>query len=305
MYLLAEALPFIRRWRLLRRPPLNRDQVVLLMTALNFMLLGLDTYLAHSISGTIRPGEWIPIIFGPIAGVLLLLAGLIAFRRRQAANLIASLVCLTSIAVGVLGSYYHLHRAILTSAPAGQQITALILVYAPPLLGPLTFALVGLLGISAAWEEDPVDSGILRLFGNLRLQMPLPKTRAYFLLIALFILATVLSSVLDHARTNFENPWLWLPTAIGAFATFITLAMGAYVRVDRGDLLTYLAAMGLMVLVGLIGAVLHVLHDLTGQGALLVERAIRGAPLMAPLLFANMGALGVLILLHPTPEKES
>ena len=48
------------------------------MTAMNLILLGLDTYLAHSISGTIRPGEWIPIIFGPVAGVLLLVAGLIA-----------------------------------------------------------------------------------------------------------------------------------------------------------------------------------------------------------------------------------
>jgi hypothetical protein len=305
MYLLAEALPFIRRWRLLRRPPLNRDQVVLLMTSLNLILLGLDTYLAHSISGTIRMGEWIPIIFGPAAGILLLLAGLIAMRNRPAANITASIVCLSSAAVGLLGSYYHLHRAILTTAPVGQQITALVLVYAPPLLGPLTFALVGILGISAAWEEDPVDSGVLRLFGRLRLQMPLPKTRAYFLLTALFILATVLSSILDHARTNFVNPWLWLPTVVGIFATFITVAMGAYAYVNRGDILTYLVTMGLMILVGLIGAVLHVLHDLTGQGVLLTERAIRGAPLMAPLLFANMGALGLLILLHPKPEQET
>ena len=80
--------------------------------------------------------------------------------------------------------------------------------------------------------------------------------------------------------------------------------MGAYVRVDRGDLFTYLVAMGLMVLVGLIGAVLHVLHDLTGHGVLLVERAIRGAPLMAPLLFANMGVLGVMLLLHPKPNQD-
>ena len=128
--------------------------------------------------------------FRPHRRWLLLVAGLIALRQRQTANILASLVFLASMAVGILGSYYHLHRAILTTAPAGQQITALVLVYAPPLLGPLTFALVGLLGISAAWEEDPVDSGILRLFGPLRVQMPLPKTRAYFLLVALFILAT-------------------------------------------------------------------------------------------------------------------
>jgi len=299
MYLLAEAFPFVRRFRL----PINRDQVILLMTALNEILLGVDTYMAHSIGGTIRSGEWVPIIFGPIAGVLLLMAGLIAMRKRQLANIIASLAMLASIAVGILGSYYHLHRAILVNAPAGQQFTALVMVYAPPLLGPLTFALVGILGISAAWEEDPTDSGRLRLFGNLRVQMPLSKTRAYFLLTALFILATLLSSVLDHARTNFANPWLWLPTAVGAFATFVTLALGAYSRLERGDLWTFIAGMGLMILVGLVGAVLHVERDLTGQGQLLLERAIHGAPLMAPLLYANMGALGLMLLLDPSPEK--
>lgn len=299
MYLLAEAFPFVRRFRL----PINRDQVILLMTALNEILLGVDTYMAHSIGGTIRSGEWVPIIFGPIAGVLLLMAGLIAMRKRQLANIIASLAMLASIAVGILGSYYHLHRAILANAPAGQQFTALVMVYAPPLLGPLTFALVGILGISAAWEEDPTDSGRLRLFGNLRVQMPLSKTRAYFLLTALFILATLMSSVLDHARTNFANPWLWLPTAVGAFATFVTLAMGAYAHLQRGDLWTFIAGMGLMILVGLVGAVLHIERDLTGQGQLLLERAIHGAPLMAPLLYANMGALGLMLLLDPSPEK--
>lgn len=295
MYLLAEAFPFVRRYRL----PVNRDQVVLLMAALNEILLGVDTYLAHSIGGTIRAGEWIPIIFGPVAGILLLVGGLIAMRKRLAANIIASMAMLGSIAVGMLGSYYHLHRAILSSAPAGQQVTALVLIYAPPLLGPLTFALVGILGISAAWIEEPADSGLLRLFGSLRVQMPLSKTRAYFLLVALFILATLLSSVLDHARTNFVNRWLWFPTVVGAFATFVTLAMGAYQKLERGDLFTFAAAMGLMVVVGLVGAALHIERDLTGQGALLVERVIHGAPLMAPLLYANMGALGIVVLLDP------
>lgn len=300
MYWLAEAFPFVRRFRL----PINRDQVILLMTALNEILLGVDTYLAHSISGTIRVGEWIPIIFGPVAGVILLVAGLIAMRKRQLANILASLAMLASIVVGFLGSYYHLRRAIITGAPAGQEFPALVMVYAPPLLGPLTFALIGLLGISAAWEESPTDSGKLRLFGNLRVQMPLSKTRAYFLLVALFVLATVLSSVLDHARTNFINPWLWIPTVVGAFATFVTLAMGAYDRLERGDVIVFVAAMGLMVVTGLIGAVLHVERDLIGQGRLLVERIINGAPLMAPLLFANMGALGVMLLLDPEPAKK-
>jgi hypothetical protein len=299
MKLLVEVFPFARRLRI----PLNRDQVVLLMAAFNEIMLGVDTYLAHSISSTIRVGEWIPIIFGPVAGMCLLLAGLIAQRRRPLANLVASLVFLSSVAVGILGSYYHLHRAILTSAPAGQQISTLVLVFAPPLLGPLTFALIGLLGLSAAWEEEPVESGRLRLLGKLRIHMPLPKTRAYFLMVAIFILTTLLSSVLDHARTNFTNPWLWLPTIIGAFATFVTFGMGAFDRLNKSDYQAYVLAMGLMILVGVTGGVLHVLRDLTGQGTLLTERFINGAPFLAPLLYANMGLLGLIVLLDPQVEQ--
>jgi hypothetical protein len=274
------------------------------MAAFNEIMLGVDTYLAHSVSSPIRVGEWIPILFGPSAGLLLLIAGLIALRKRPLANLIASLVFLASMAVGLLGSYYHLHRAILVDAPAGQQITALVLVYAPPLLGPLTFALVAVLGLSAAWQEDPLDSGMLRLIGNIRLRMPLSKTRAYFLMTSLFILVTVVSSVLDHARTNFVNPWLWLPTFTGVFATIVAFCMGAFERLDRSDLRTYVGAMLILLLVGMLGAVLHVLRDLPGQGTALTERFLYGAPLLAPLLFANMGLLGLLVLLNPKAKSK-
>ena len=29
----------------------------------------------------------------------------------------------------------------------------------------------------------------------------------------------LLSSTLDHARTGFTNPWLWIPLAAGVFGT--------------------------------------------------------------------------------------
>jgi len=287
------------------RLPVDRDQAMLLLTAFMLVMLGVDTYLAHSISGTIRTGEWIPILFGPAAGALLGLAGLVALRKRMAANIAATVVFLASVAVGVLGSYYHLVRAVVSAAPAGQQLTAAILLYAPPILGPLTFALVAVLGLSAAWQEEEVDSGRLRLFGGLRLKMPLSKTRAYFLLVALFNLATLISSVIDHARTNFENPWLWLPTIAGAFATLVSLFIALAEKPGRGDLAVFVAAMLLMMAVGAVGAVLHVLTNRTGQGAVIIERMIRGAPVLAPLLFANMGLLGLIVLLDPRNPKDS
>ena len=165
------------------------------------------------------------------------------------------------------------------------------------------FALVGLWGISAAWVEDPPDSGRLRMyFRGWHLPMPLSKTRAYYLMVGLGVLVTTISSVLDHARTGFENNYLWIPTVVGVFATLIAVGLGAVERPNRADLTIYLIAMLLLILTGLIGAVLHVQDNLTSRGTFVLERFIRGAPFLAPLLFANMGALGLIVMLDPRSE---
>ncbi len=295
MYHLATVFPVIKRIRI----PITRDQAMLLMLASNELLLGLETYLAHSISGTIKPYEWIPIIFGPVAGILLILAGVLAIRKRTLAALVASLIYLASIVVGLLGAYFHLVRAILPFAPLREIVSVPLFVWAPPILGPLTFALVGLMGISAVWLEQPTDSGNLSLLGGRKLQLPFSKTSAFFFMVALGTLATVISSVLDHARTNFENPWLWLPTGVGVFATVVALVLGILATPRRNDLLTYVVAMVLLVLVGVLGVFLHVLRNLAMENAIVLERFIRGAPFLAPMLFSDMGTLGLLILLDP------
>jgi hypothetical protein len=299
MYHLATIFPKIERIRI----PVTRDQAMLLMLALNEFLLGLETYLAHSISGTIMPKEWIPIIFGPVAGLLLVAVGLLSTRKRALANGIGTLIYFASIAVGLLGISFHLMRAVLPYAPVGERISIVLFVWAPPILAPLTFALVGLMGISAIWTEQPVDSGRMNLLAGRKLSLPFSKTRAFFFMVGLGILATVISSVLDHARTNFENPWLWLPTAIGVFGTFVTILLGILDSPRRGDLLTYLTAMLLLLAVGMIGVVLHILRNLGLDHVIVVERFIRGAPFLAPMLFSDMGALGLLILLDPREKS--
>jgi len=281
------------------RFPLSRDQLMLLMSAVNEFFLAVDIYLAHSISGTITRNEWIPIIFGPIASALLLLAGLLALHRRGLATVIANVVLLASICVGLLGAYFHFLRAILPTAPLGQRVSLDLIVWAPPILGPLTFCLVGLLGISAVWIEEPPDSGILRLIGGVHLRLPYSKTRAYCFLVGLGSLATLISSVLDHARTHFTNPWLWIPTSVGAFGTVVGVGLGLMDRPTRADVWTFVGGMMAMLLVGLAGAYFHIESNLTSQGTIVGERFVRGAPFLAPLLFCNMGTLGLLALLPP------
>jgi len=77
------------------------------------------------------------------------------------------------------------------------------------------------------------------------------------------------------------------------------VTLGALDHPSRTDLITHIAAMGLLIVVGLTGFVLHVDLNLIGSGAIVLERFIRGAPFMAPLLFANMGMLGLIALLDP------
>ena len=300
MYYLAEAFPVVRRFRI----PLSRDQSMLLTLAFNELLLGVETYVAHLISGTIVPYEWIPIIFGPVAAVLLMLAGFLAQRNRPLATIIANLVFIISIIVGLLGAYFHAVRAIRPYAAPGERVSVSLLVWAPPVLGPLTFALVGILGISASWIEDPPDSGTLLFWRGRRLSLPYSKTRAYFFLVGMGSLATVISSVLDHARTDFSNPWLWVPTAIGVFATTVAIVLGALDKPIRADILTYFVAMLLMILVGVVGFILHIGEDLTVSGDIVLERFLRGAPPLAPMLFADIGLLGLIAMLDPVEQQE-
>jgi hypothetical protein len=272
---------------------------MLLMIALNELLLGLDTYLAHQVNGTITTYEWIPIIFGPSAGVILLIGGLIALRKRMAANLIGTFVFLCSITIGMLGSYFHWTRTILPGAPAGEQIQIPLIILAPPLLGPITFALVGILGLTAAWQEETADGGTLVLAGGLRLHMPYSKTRAYFFLVGIGASITTLSSMIDHAYSGFQNPFTWIPTTVGLFSTAVFIQLGFIQQPTREDLATYTAAVALLLLTGLVGAGLHINQNLTSLGGIVGERFIRGAPIMAPMLFANMGMLALIVLLEP------
>jgi hypothetical protein len=79
----------------------------------------------------------------------------------------------------------------------------------------------------------------------------------------------------------------------------VALVLGMVDTPHRSDLLTYVMAMLLLVLVGVIGVVLHIQRNLVMENAIVVERFLRGAPFLAPMLFSDMGTLGLVILLDP------
>jgi len=258
----------------------SRDEAYLLFIILNELILGVETTLAHISSGTIKPAEWTPILFGPISGVVLI-AAFVANRKGKRWGRGATIAALTgSIIVGVLGTYFHLTRTIRPFAAAGTRITLDTVVWGLPLLAPPAFALVGILGF-VTLSARPVEQ----------------KTRDYILLSTLGILIAAVSGVIDHLRTGFTNPWLWIPTVVGVFATVVALTLAFVKTRSRGELTTYAVTMLIMMVTGPLGLVLHFIHDLGVGNTIVVERLLRQAPLLAPMVFANYGLMGLLALM--------
>jgi hypothetical protein len=302
MYYLAILFPRLLEGKAL---PFTRDQVMMWMIVINEFFLGVDHFLAHMISGGIWRQELYPIIAGPVTGVFLVIAILMERKNKIASSVTATIPLFLTILMGLYGWFLHISRTFIEGAPSGEKVTIDTLVWAVPIIAPLTASFIGVLGISAVWQEEPADSGLLVLSGRTRLQLPFSKTRAYFFLVALGILACLISSVLDHARTHFENPWLWFPYVGGLFAVMAAVLLGVINNPSKGDLTIYAIAMFILIIIGLIGSILHIHSVLSGSGGHIVpERFINGAPILAPALFADMGMLGLVALLDPMERDD-
>ena len=74
-------------------------------------------------------------------------------------------------------------------------------------------------------------------------------------------------------------------------------------RFDRRFLWLCLALMGVQLVVGVLGFVLHILADLRGVSESLWNNLIFGAPIFAPLLFANLAILASIGLWEALDEE--
>ena len=260
---------------------ISRDEVYQLFVILNELLLGVEATLAHISNGTLRPYEWIPILFGPSAAIGLI-AGYVGRRKGAAwATTLMRVILVGSILVGSVGTYFHLARSLRPFAPAGARVTLGLIVWGVPLLAPASFALVGILGLVTLSGLRPESR----------------KSSLYLLLSSLGVAIAAVSSVVDHVRGGFASPWLWIPTLAGIFGVVVTFFVGTLSTRSRGDLMTYTFSMLVLLVIGPLGLALHMLHDLGAGHAIVFERFLREAPILAPMAFANMGLMGLIALL--------
>ncbi len=288
-------------WRALS----SRDGLFLLVGAVTMLFLALDTYVSHLAGGVVRGAEWVPVLFGVPAGVILLAAGLVSVRSRKIAVPVAALVYLGSVAVGVAGAYFHWVRLVVPSLPWIPALTGKPFLWVPPLLAPLAFALVGLLGLSALAEETPEGSGRVHILPGRTLTLPLSKQRAYLLLVTLGIVLAVVSSTLDHAHEGFRFSWMWLAAVAGVFAAVAVLLYAVEDAPGKEDRASAISALLVLAVAGIVGEWMHLSADYAlGQGHLVLEKFIRGAPILAPLLYAYMAILGLIATLTSAPAEE-
>jgi hypothetical protein len=238
--------------------------------AANIAFLGVDIALAHAENAFRRPAEWAPIAFSAVATLLLI--PMITGRGGRSWRAIERVVAAGAILVGVAGMFFHLQSGFF------QKQTIHDLVYSAPFVAPLAYVGVGLLLLLL--RSEPA--------GSLAIAW-------WLVLLALGgFVGNLGLSLLDHAQNGFFHWTEWIPVVAAAFGSSFLFMV--WMRPTPSLLSVTWPVLALEAIVGLVGFVLHAVSDLQRPAAGVIDRFVFGAPAFAPLLFADLAALGAIAL---------
>lgn len=267
--------------------PIERDRLMLLMVAMNMGSTGLDVYLAHSIGTVQNAFMHIPILYAPLGVTTAALLGL-SPRRPPLLVWAHIAVMLMGITVGIVGFAFHLRTVML---PSGEFIWG-GLIFSAPVLAALAFSGISGLGICAAIEE--VSPGRYLLPGLLEVSVGLTKRQLYFQFIGFGVTAATISAAIEHAQEGYLSWTMWLPVAAGGLCAGALIGHSLRREPPLGELLAVAGAALLAVPLGILGFAFHASFDAAATGTISLERMVHGAPLFAPLLFADLGMLALI-----------
>jgi hypothetical protein len=236
----------------------------------NLGFLALDVWIAHSVNHFEREPEWLPFYFSLAAPVVLLAAAMLWRPLPRVARSLGFLAGWTSTIIGVAGMVFHLQSHFF------EQETIRNLVYTAPFVAPLAYAGLGMLILL----DRMADSSSLEWV-------------QWILFLALGGFAgNFVLSLADHAQNGFFNRMEWIPVAVAALGCAFLLMAVIYpldVSLRRATWWILL----LQILTGVAGFAFHLRANLGQQGTLW-ERFLYGAPIFAPLLFANLAILAAI-----------
>lgn len=237
----------------------------------NLGFLAIDVWFAHEVNRFAHPQEWAPVVFSALAP-LVLLPGLVGGRYLSPrGKVIGLIVGAASIVVGVAGLIFHLESSFFV------RQTLRHLVYSAPFVAPLSYVGLGLLLVLNRLER--ADR---------------PAWGRWVVLLALggFVGNFVLS-LLDHAQNGFFRKSEWIPVFAAAYAAAFLVPVALGERRRRYLLLCAWVLLAQAV-VGVAGSALHLSADLSASSESLHDRLVYGAPVFAPLLFADLALLGAI-----------
>ena len=239
----------------------------------NLAFLGLDIYLAHSVNDFARSSQWIPFWFSIVAAVALFLV-LVADHGQSPGRvriLTGSLLGVVSIVIGIVGMLLHLDSHFFS------QATLKNLVYTAPFAAPLAYAGLGFV-----------------LLMNRMVPVRSSEWACWIIFLALGgFVGNFALSLCDHAQNGFFSPSEWIPVASSSFAIgFLSIVL--LFPVSASFLNRCLMMMGLQTVVALVGFSLHLVANLTSLSTSILEKFLYGAPIFAPLLFADLAVLGAI-----------
>lgn len=231
----------------------------------NLAFLAVDVYVAHLTNAFERRPEWLPIIFSIAAPIVLVAT--FAWANKWTGMIVGWL----SLIVGIGGMLYHLQSHFFT------EQTIRNLVYTAPFIAPLAYAGLGMLLIL----DRMVDSDTI-------------EWAQWVLFLALGGFAGNLAlSLADHAQNGFYNREEWVPVVSAAVACAFLLMLVFRPR-DRALWRSTAWIMGAQVVTGTLGFLLHLRANVARPAANVLDRFLYGAPIFAPLLFANLAILAAI-----------
>jgi hypothetical protein len=269
---------------------MEKNKLLLIFVGINLFFTGIDVALAHSINSFVPVYEWIPIYFFPLGAMSCFI---IAFQPspKKWLALIHILLMVVGIMVGVLGMAFHMNAVL---NPLGHLTWAWV-VFGSPILAPLAFAGISLLGLYGITEEIEDQPGKLRIPGIGILQAPISRDKHFLWLVGLGFGASAVTSIIDHAQYGY-NVYKLIAIVFGLFATSVVLTTALSKKLDRKDQFVYFWTMIAAIVVGVLGFGFHLSSDLAGTGEISIERMLVFAPILAPLLYIDLGMLGLIIV---------
>lgn len=275
--------------------PIEKNRLLLLLVGVNFLFTGVDVALAHAVNGFHPSYELIPILFAPLGAASSFVAALWPKPGRVVALTHMALMLL-GVGVGVLGTAFHANEAL---NPLGR-LTWIWLTFASPIVAPLAFGGISLVGLYAVVTEVEGRPGLLEVPGLGTFQAPMSRDRHFLWLVGLGFAASALTSIIDHGQYGY-SVYKLIPIAYGLFATTVVLTLAIRRTWSRGDEVTYVWTMAAAFVVGTLGFAFHLSGDLAETGRISLERILVFAPVLAPLLFCDLGLLGLIVVATETP----